>query len=315
MGAAAQLVIGGSAVAWTLGLAAATLLLQVFVPYSLYVRYLKWLTFSLFAYVAVALLVHAPLGAVLRGALVPTLGLDKGAITLLVAVFGTTISPYLFFWQSSEEVEEMARDDKPPLVDVPRRAGASALRRLAADTVLGMLLSNVISFCIILSAAATLHAHGQTSISSADQAAEALRPLAGPLTFALFALGVVGTGLLAIPVLAGSVAYACAECFGWRASLEERVWKAPRFYAVLAGAIVAGLGILVLHVDPITALVWSAVVNGLAAVPLMVMVVLLASRRRVMKAYALPPWLQALGWLATAVMAAAAAGMLWTTFA
>jgi Mn2+/Fe2+ NRAMP family transporter len=178
-----------------------------------------------------------------------------------------------------------------------------------------MLLSNVISFCIILSAAATLHAHGQTSISSADQAAEALRPLAGPLTFALFALGVVGTGLLAIPVLAGSVAYACAECFGWRASLEERVWKAPRFYAVLAGAIVAGLGILVLHVDPITALVWSAVVNGLAAVPLMVMVVLLASRRRVMKAYALPPWLQALGWLATAVMAAAAAGMLWTTFA
>jgi Mn2+/Fe2+ NRAMP family transporter len=226
-----------------------------------------------------------------------------------VAIFGTTISPYLFFWQASEEVEDEEGDPAAePLLKAPAQAPRQ-LARIRLDTIVGMGVSNVIALFIVLTTAATLNAHGVTNVETSADAAKALKPIAGELAFTVFALGIVGTGLLAVPVLAGSAAYALGETLGWRIGLAQRAGRAPAFYLAIAGATLVGALLNFSPLDPIKALIFSAIVNGVAAVPIMVLIMHMASRRQVMGEFALKPWLKVLGWLATAVMAAAAVGM------
>lgn len=309
MGEAAGLLVPGRRLVLTIGFAALTLGLQVFVPYHRYVWFLKWLTLSLFAYVAVAFTVHVPWLTVLQRTVLPQFKLDSAAATLIVEVFGTTISPYLFFWQASEEVEEIENHKGAhALVDAPTEAPAE-LERIGWDTYVGMGYSNVIAFFIILSTAVTLNAAGITSIQSAAQAASALRPLAGDLTFFLFALGIIGTGLLAIPTLAGSAAYALSEALGWKEGLESKFSEAHGFYGVIGFAILGGVALAYSPIDPMKALFWSAVVNGVIAVPLMAVIMLLATRRSLMGAFTATRWQRWGGWAATAIMGVVAATM------
>jgi Mn2+/Fe2+ NRAMP family transporter len=303
MGEAAQLVFGGSRHVFTFGLALVSLLLQVFVPYHRYVRFLKWLTLALLAYVAVAFTVNVPWGEVAHRTILPEFTLDRGAATLIVAVFGTTISPYLFFWQSSEEVEEIQNHNGAhPLTEDPAEAPPE-LARIGWDTYSGMFYSNGIAFFIILSTAVTLHSAGVKDIETAAQAASALRPLAGDRAFALFALGIVATGLLALPILAGSAAYALSEAFGWKEGLERTFNEARGFYGVIGAAFTAGIALDFSSVDPIKALFWSAVVNGVIAVPLMFTIMLLATRTSIMGQFTVARGQRWLGWIATAIMA------------
>ncbi len=309
MGAAAQLVVGWGRHVFTLAFAATSLLLQVFVPYHRYVKVLKWLTLALFAYVAVVFTVQIDWGEVAVRTVLPRLALTGGLMTVVVAVFDTTISPYLFFWQCSQEVEELEADvTSSPLVQAPAQAPGE-LRRLRWDSIIGMGFSNLIAFFIILTTAVTLHAAGKTDIQTSEQAAEALRPIAGQLAFALFSLGVIGTGLLAIPVLAGSAAYAIGESRGWTTGLERKPTAAVGFYAVIGLASVLGFALHSSPLDPIKALFWSAVLNGLISVPIMVAVMIVASRKDAMGPFVPPGVLRVLGWLATAVMTLAAIGM------
>ena len=309
MGAALQLLIGGPLLAYIAAFGVLSLLLQVFVRYSRYVAWLKWLTLSLFAYVAAAFVVRMPWATVGYHLLAPDISLKAGYLTVLVAILGTTISPYLFFWQASEEVEEVKeRDNAKPLERAPEQS-RSEFQRIRIDTYLGMFLSNIVAIFIIITTAATLNAHGITDIQTSSQAALALKPIAGPFVFLVFGLGIIGTGLLAVPVLAGSAAYAVGEAFGWHVGLARKLGRARAFYAVIAGAFVVGVGLNFVHIDPIKALFWSAVINGVVAVPVMVMMMLLSSRSAVMGRFALPWPLKAVGWLATVVMAAAAVGM------
>jgi NRAMP (natural resistance-associated macrophage protein)-like metal ion transporter len=283
--------------------------LQLFVPYRYYVQFLKWLTLSLFAYVVVALVVHLNWLEVATSIVIPPLTVSKEAFTTIVAVFGTTISPYLFFWQASEEVEEVEKDaEAEPLIKAPRQA-RSAFRRMRIDTFIGMAFSNLIALAIMVATAATLHKAGITDIQTAGQAAQALAPVAGPFAFLLFSLGIVGTGLLAVPVLAGSSAYAIAEARGWISGLELAPRKAAGFYGVIGVSMLLGLGMLFSPLDPIKALFWSAVINGVAAVPIMVATMVVASRRSQMGRFTVGPLLKTLGWVATAVMAAASIAM------
>ena len=267
MGAAAQLIFGGGEKLFAIALAALSLVLQVFVPYHRYVHILKWLTLALFAYVGVLFAVKIDWSAVLEGTLSPKLEWSRDAFTVIVAVFGTTISPYLFFWQSAEEVEEENLTHAGSLLEHPGEA-PKELDRIAFDTYIGMAFSNLIAFFIILTTAMTLHNAGQTGIQTSAEAAEALRPIAGDFAFLLFSLGIIGTGLLALPVLAGSAAYAVGELQGWRTGLEQEPGNAKAFYGVIALAYVAGLLMLFLPIDPIRALFWSAVLNGIAALAL-----------------------------------------------
>jgi len=286
-----------------------SLLAIVFVPYHRYVGYLKWLTFSLFAYVGVVFTADIDWRAVGLGTLVPRFAWDRETLMLIVAVFGTTISPYLFFWQSSQEVEDEEADpDAAPLTEHPEQA-ARELTRIGWETTVGMAVSNLVAFFIMLTTAATLHAAGRTDIESTRAAAEALRPIAGEAAFLLFSLGVVGTGLLAVPVLAGSAAYAVAEVWGWRTGLERDWREAPRFYIVIAASILIGLGVVFLPVEPIKALIWSAVLNGVIVVPIIAAMMVVASRRAVMGAFTANVWQQVLGWATAAVMASAALAM------
>lgn len=308
MGAAAQLVVGRGETAFAILFAAGSLLLQVFVPYHRYVHVLKWLTLSLLAYVGVVFAVAIDWNAVLRGMLWPQLTWSRDALIAIVAVFGTTISPYLFFWQSAEEVEEELLAGDGPLLDHPEQAPAE-LDRIAWDTYIGMAFSSLISFFIVLTTAVTLHTSGITDIATSAEAAQALRPIAGDFAFFLFSLGIVGTGLLALPVLAGSAAYAIGELRGWRIGLEQKPENAKAFYGVIALAFALGLLMLFLPIDPIKALFWSAVLNGVIAVPLMVATMVVVSSRKHLGRYVAPPALKAVGWTATAVMAAAALAM------
>ena len=313
MGEATRLVVGGSAHLYTVGFAAASLLAIIYVPYHRYVGLLKWLTFSLFAYAGVVFTVKIDWPAVVAGALVPRFAFSGETLTLIVAIFGTTISPYLFFWQSAQEVEdEKADPEAAPLLRHPEQAQRE-LNRIGWETWFGMAASNLIAFFIMLTTAVTLHAAGRADIQTAEQAAEALRPIAGNLAFLLFSLGLVGTGLLAVPVLAGSVGYAVAETFGLRYGLERSWRQARAFYAVIALSIVLGLAMGFVGMDPIRALVWSAVVNGVIVVPIMVAMMMVASRRKIMGAFVAAPWQVVLGWTATAVMAAAGIAMFATT--
>ena len=277
--------------------------------YNRYARVLKWLCVALFAYVGVVFAVKVPWAEALRGTVWPHVAFNAGYLTALIAILGTTISPYLFFWQASAEVEEMrAVPGEKPLKITPRQAPAE-FARIRIDTYLGMGVSNLIAFFIILTAAVTLHAHGQTHIDTAAQAAEALRPVAGAFAFLLFGIGIIGTGLLAIPVLAGSAAYAISEGLHWRAGLERRPHEAVGFYAVLTAATLLGLGLNFTSMDPIRALFWSAVINGVVAVPVMIVMMLMAANPRVMGEFTLPGGLKTMGWLATAVMGLAALGL------
>lgn len=306
MGAALQLLIGGPALVYATFFAVLSLLLQVFIPFSRYSPILKVLTLSLFAYVATVLVIHVPWRDVLLSIVHPPIAWNATYAVGLVALLGTTISPYLFCWQAAQEVEEIrASQRRIPLKKAPWQA-PQALSRIGIDTTVGMLFSNLIAFFIILTAAVVLHAHGKTDIQSSAEAAETLRPLAGRLAFALFAAGIIGTGLLAVPVLAGATAYAAADAIKKPAGLEYTLTEAKFFYGVLVAASVIGVALNLTPLDPVKALYWSAVINGVAAVPLMVVMMLMGSRRKVMGQFTMPWALKIAGWAATVVMAAAA---------
>ncbi|APV49210.1 iron transporter [Betaproteobacteria bacterium GR16-43] len=309
MGAAIEMTFGGSSELYIVFMALLSLTLQVFIPFPRYAPFLKWMTLSLFAYVATVFVVRVPWGEALEGALLPHLSFRKEYVATLVAVLGTTISPYLFFWQASQEVEEQrATPGHEPLRVAPDQA-RSSFRRIKVDTYVGMTFSNLVAFFIMLTTAVTLHANGITEIQTAQQAAEALRPVAGDFAFALFSLGIVGTGLLAVPILAGSAAYAVAESFRWPIGLGLPLLEARGFYFILVAATLIGVGLDFAGIDPIQALLWSAVVNGVIAVPIMVVMMLLAVRPDTMGPFVVRRRLWALGWLATGVMGAAVAAM------
>jgi len=281
------------------------LLTTIYASYARFAQYLKWLTAVLFAYVVTAFLARPDWRQVALATFVPRLRWDSVYVTTMVAVLGTTISPYLFFWQASHEVEEEKAQGRRTLA---QRRGASAheLADARLDVVTGMLFSNIVMFFIILATAATLHASGRTEIESAREAAEALRPLAGDGAYLLFAVGLIGTGLLAVPILAGSASFAIAEVFDWRAGLDLTPRRGRRFYLVFAGAVVAGMALNLIGTNPIRMLFLSAVLNGLLAPPLLLLIMLVGNNRAIMGEHANGPWLNLLGWLATAVMFLAA---------
>ncbi|MEJ8853439.1 divalent metal cation transporter [Variovorax robiniae] len=316
MADAAHLLVGGMRHAYVVFFGLLSIVLQVFIPYSRYVKILKWLTLALLAYVGTVFVIRIPWGQVLVHAFVPSLKLDADAITMIVAIFGTTISPYLFFWQASQEVEDQRADASAvALKGAPIPYARKVLDRIKSDTFIGMGFSNLVAFFIILTTAITLNAHGVTHIETSAQAAEALRPVAGEFAFLLFSLGIIGTGLLAVPVLAGSAAYAMAGTFRWKNSLAHRPMAAQRFYAIIAIATLAGVAINFMPIDPIKALFWSAVINGVISVPIMVVMMWLASRRDVMGRLTPPLRLKATGWIATGAMALAVVAMFWTMVA
>jgi NRAMP (natural resistance-associated macrophage protein)-like metal ion transporter len=313
MGEALQLVVGGPEHGHAIVFGVVSLLLQVFLPYQRYVHYLKWLTLALLAYVAVVFTIAVPWREVIMGVVWPHVALTAQTLTVIVAVFGTTISPYLFFWQAAQEVEEINADPAEfALADAPEDAYRH-LHRIKIDTYFGMGFSNLIALFIIVSTAATLHAAGVTDIQTAAQAAEALRPLAGDSAFLLFSLGIIGTGLLAVPVLAGSAAYAVAEAFEWKSGLDLKLLEAREFYGIIALATLGGVALDFTPIDPIKALFWSAVINGVIAVPIMVVMMLLADDPKVMGTFTVTRRLKALGWLATWTMAAAVVAMFVTS--
>ena len=309
IGESLQLIIGGPPHVDAIVFGLICLLLQVFLTYQRYVRYLKWLTLFLLSYVLLVLTIEIPWREVAAHSLTPHFSLTAEYLTVIVAVFGTTISPYLFFWQASQEVEELTADPAANALAHAPEGAEEHLRRIKIDTYLGMAFSNVVAFCIILGTAATLNAAGVTDIQTSAQAASALRPLAGSFAFLLFAMGIIGTGLIAVPVLAGSAAYAVAEIFEWKRGLDLKLLEAREFYTIIALATLGGVALDFSPIDPIRALFWSAVLNGVIAVPIMVVMMLLADDRKVMGGFTVTRWLKALGWLATGTMAAAVAAM------
>jgi NRAMP (natural resistance-associated macrophage protein)-like metal ion transporter len=310
MADAIKLLIGGPHLAYVAAIGAISAALQIFIIYERYAVFLKWLTLALFAYFGTLMVVRVPWGEALRGLLVPTLSGDPAFWTTVVAILGTTISPYLFFWQASQEVEEVRADPAAqPLVKAPAQA-TRAFDRIRLDTGIGMALSNLVALAIIVTTAATLHAHGIVDIDTSAQAASALRPVAGELASTVFALGIIGTGLLAVPVLAGSAAYALAEARKWPDGLARKPRKAKAFYATIAAATLVGVLINFSPISPIKALYWSAVINGVAAAPIMAMMMHMTANRKVMGKFRVHDGLRAVGWCATAVMAVAVVGML-----
>ncbi len=310
LGDALTLLVGGPRHVYALLLGVVSTVLQVFIPYRRYVRVLKWLTLSLFAYVGVIFSVQISWGTVIKQTVLPTIHLSGAYITTVVAIFGTTISPYLFFWQASQEIEELhARKLEKPLRDHPEQAPYQ-LRRIKIDTLIGMGISNLIAFFIMLTTAVTLYAHGLTTIETSAQAAEALRPIAGRFAFLFFTLGIIGTGMLAVPVRAGSAAFAIAEAFRWKRGLELKPSGGVRFYSVIALATLIGIGLGFTRLDPIKALFWSAVLNGVISVPIMAVMMRLAVNTKVMGAFVISGRLHILGWLATAAMTIAVIVML-----
>jgi NRAMP (natural resistance-associated macrophage protein)-like metal ion transporter len=309
MGEAIRLVAGsGSAHMYSLVCGFICLTLQIFLPYRTYVRFLKWLTLGLLAYVAAVFVVHVDWAKVVVATVMPHVEWNKTTVALIVAVFGTTISPYLFFWQASQEVEELGDPKTRALRKAPQFA-AMHLRRIKLDTFIGMAFSNIVAFFIMLTTATTLGAHGITDIQSSSQAAEALRPIAGEFAFIIFALGIVGTGMLAIPVLAGSAAYAVTESFKWKSGMDMKVLEAREFYAIISLATIGGMALDFAPIDPVQALIWSAQINGVIAVPIMIVMMLLAHNKNVMGNFTLSARHTFFGWLGVAVMAAAAIAM------
>jgi NRAMP (natural resistance-associated macrophage protein)-like metal ion transporter len=310
MASAMKLLISGPQLLYVVLFGIFCVVLEVFTRYARYVSLLKWLCLSLFSYVICAFVVHVDWLVLAKAMILPPLPAKSDYVMGIVAIFGTTISPYLFFWQAEEEVEdEKERPGSRPLVKAPEQA-PSELRRIRLDTYIGMGISNLIALFIIVTTAATLNVSGITDIQSTDQAAEALHSVAGRFTFLVFATGIIGTGLLTIPVLAGSAAYAVGEMMDWRVGLARRPSKARKFYVVIALATATGAAMNLIGINPIKALVWSAILNGVAAVPIMAMIMLLTHNPKVMGQFVVSPYLRTLGWLATAVMGIAAAAMI-----
>ncbi len=310
MGAALGLVVGGGDRFFSIGFGVLTVLLQVFVPYRRLAPALKWLTLTLFVYVLAVFTVQVPWASVARDLVLPHLEASSAFWMTIVAILGTSISPYLFFWQASQEVEEMRLRGITAGVE-SHAVVTKALRRVRVDTVVGMVFSNGIAFCVMLMGAVVLHAAGVTNVETAAQAAQALRPLAGDLAFALFAIGIIATGLLAVPVLASSAAYAVAEAFGWPEGLERHWREAKEFYAIIIVATLVGTGLDFTAINPMKALYWSAVINGVVAVPIMVAMMLLAANPQVMGALTVRRKTRFLGWGSVVVMGAAVFMMGW----
>jgi NRAMP (natural resistance-associated macrophage protein)-like metal ion transporter len=314
MGEAAQIVLGGNAHIYAVLLALACLIAQIFIPYRPYARWMKILTLVLFAYVATAFSIHISWTEVISSTFIPHIAWDRDYLMMLVAVLGTTISPYLFFWQASLEVEErrlLERRKEARLAS--EQTVVKRFDAIVPDTWVGMALSNIIGFFIIVTTAATLHAHNVTNIGTAAQAAEALRPLAGPFAFLLFAFGIVGTGLLAIPALAGSIAYAVTELAAWRGSLGLKLERARAFYGLLGASILIGIAGAMSPLNPISMLVWSAVFNGIVAVPLMIGMMMVVTNAKIMGKFAASRLLAVFGWFATLLMGVVVVAMIATS--
>jgi NRAMP (natural resistance-associated macrophage protein)-like metal ion transporter len=312
MGSALKLLVNGSALIYAVGFGIVSVIAEVFIPYHRYAQILKWSTLVLLVYIATAFVVHVPWQHAIVATVIPHITLSKSYTTALTAVFGTTISPYLFFWQASQEVEEQEAAPGEKALKLAPEQESSQLKPMRTDTYLGMAISNVIAFFIILDTAATLHVHGVTDIQSATQAAESLRPLAGQLCFLLFSVGIIGTGLLAVPVLAGSAAYALAEALKWPTGLERPFGKALGFYGIVTVATLVGVALNFTSIDPIKALFWSAVINGLVAVPVMIIMMLMTSNPKVTGTLRLALPQKIVGWTATTVMFVVAVGMIAT---
>jgi len=314
MGAALKLLIAGPALLYVCLFGLFSAVLQIFAQYARYVSILKWLCLSLFSYVICAFVVKVPWAEVGWAVLWPPLSEKPDYVIAIVAVLGTTISPYLFFWQAQQEVEDdKERAGSRPLIRAPGQA-RSEFARIRLDTYLGMALSNVIAFFIVVTTATTLHANGVTNIQTSAEAAEALRAVAGRFTFSVFAAGIIGTGLLSLPVLSGSAAYAVGELFSWHVGLARRPFRAKAFYAVIAAAVAIGVGLNFTAIDPVKALYWSAVLNGVVAVPVMIAMMHLSMRSSIMAGFTLPAPLLILGWIGTFVMAITVVAMAVTWF-
>ncbi|MCU7492214.1 MAG: Nramp family divalent metal transporter [Bacteroidota bacterium] len=312
MGSSLKLLIGGPALLYSAVFSLISIYLQIFIPYSKYVRYLKWLTMSLFAYIITVMIVKVPWGTTIFNTFIPNFSLNPVYLTSLIAVLGTTISPYLFFWQASQEVEEIkTKDEDEALKKAPEQAQGQ-IKRIKIDTYIGMAFSNLVSYFIILASAVTLHLKHVTEINTAADAAAALKPLAGEFSFLLFSAGIIGTGLLAIPVLAGSAAYAVGEAFRWKIGLEQKPRRARNFYSVLALSIILGLAIDFTPINPIKALFWAAVINGITAGPVMIMLMLMSANKKVMGDFTISRGLKVMGWLSTLVMILASVGLFLT---
>ncbi len=309
MADALGLLIGGPVLLYVIAFGLFCAILQVFMAYRPYVAVLKWLTLALFAYFGTVMVVEIPWGEAALGLLLPTFLPDATFWTTVVAVLGTTISPYLFFWQAAQEVEDIrVQPERRPLVKAPHQ-GPDAIERIRLDTYIGMAFSNLVALAIIVATAATLHAAGVTDVATSSQAAEALRPVAGPFAFTLFALGIIGTGLLAVPVLAGSAAYAIGEARKWPVGLGRKPAKAKAFYSTLAIATMLGVALNFSPVNPIKALYWSAVINGVVAVPIMISMMHMTGNPKIMGRFSIHDGLRWIGWIATAVMGVAAVAM------
>ena len=314
MGAGLKLLIPGPQLLYVVLFGLLSAGLEIFTRYSRYVSVLKWLCLSLFSYVICAFVVKIPWLEVAHQVVVPPIALTNDYLMAIVAVLGTTISPYLFFWQAEQEVEDEREDRRAkPLLRAPWQARRE-FARIRLDTIIGMLISNAIAFFILVTAGATLHTHGITNINTAADAAEALRAVAGPFTFVVFAAGIIGTGLLALPVLAGSAAFAVGELFRWPVGLAKRPHRAKAFYGVIAAATLIGVVLNFTPIDPVKALYWSAVLNGLAAVPVMAVMMHLSHRKAIMGTFTLPVALSVLGWISTAVMGLAAVALIVSWF-
>jgi Mn2+/Fe2+ NRAMP family transporter len=314
MADALSLLVGGPKFAYVILFAVLSAGLQIWVAYSKYVSVLRWLTLALLTYFGTVMVVNVPWREAAVGFLIPTFSSQPEFWTTVVAILGTTISPYLFFWQASQEVEDIhAVKARKPLLKAPEQ-GRDATERIRLDTYVGMAFSNLVALAIMFTTAATLHVAGKTDIQTSSQAAEALKPVAGELAFAVFALGIIGTGLLAIPVLAGSAAYALGEARRWTIGLERTPKTAKSFYATIAAATGLGMIIGLSPIDPIKALFWSAVINGVVAVPVMTIMMMMSSNRKMMGSFAISGYLRYVGWIATGVMGVAAAIMCASSF-
>jgi NRAMP (natural resistance-associated macrophage protein)-like metal ion transporter len=312
MGEAVNFLIGGPPMLYVLILAAVSALVQIFVSYARYASILRVLTLALFAYFGTLMAVDVPWGEVVRGLFVPTFSVDVGFWTMVVAVLGTTISPYLFVWQAAQEVEDLRADPhREPLKRQPTQY-ASAIERIRVDTYLGMGLSNLVALAIMITTAVTLHARGVVDIETSAQAAKALEPVAGTFASTVFAIGILGTGLLAVPVLAGSAAYALGEAFKWPVGLSRQPARARGFYLTIVLATAMGAAFNVMALSPIQALFWSAVINGVTAAPIMVVMMLISGNRTVMGQCPVTGPVRIVGWVATGVMGLASLAMLAT---
>jgi len=295
---------GANYVVLLFGFTLVCLALQIFTPYARYAKYLKWLAMLLLTYILSALLAHLDWGNVLHSAVVPHMSFDREQILLVCAILGTTISPYLFFWQTSQEVEEGIQQGKTTLL-LRRGANAADMRKMRVDVWSGMILSNIVMFFIIAACGGVLFTHGITIITTAAQAAEALRPFAGDATYFLFAIGIIGTGMLAIPVLAGSSSYALAESFKWREGMHHKLRGAYAFYGVIIISMFVGLAINFLGIDPFKALIYSAIANGIIAPVVLVLIVIMSSNKKIMGEWVNKRYVTAIGWIVSLLMAVA----------